>query len=273
MIEEIVAKNRLLKILQEQVLKSSFYDENLYAVLENYTSDYLKNKTATNKLPEGIYFKFMRAYNKDMKEFLKTGKYPLDVDKSREVLNRFDYDIVLLFSCLFTAHRFRIMQLIQQQSSLAELGLFIGCGPGLEIELVKGNFQKLYAYDLSIDKFLLKKHPKVNFNETYFEGKTDLNYDTIYLIELLEHLHEPYKLIQKCKKALSENGKILLTTATNIPQFDHIYNFETSHQKFENKIKSYGFSIVFKEDIPHEFITLNIGAKNRFYVLEKNSKF
>ena len=92
------------------------------------------------------------------------------------------------------------------------------------------------------------------------------------MIELLEHLSEPYILLEKCQKVLSEKGKIFLTTATNIPQFDHLYNFEASHQDFEKKIQNMGLSISFMEEIPHQYITLDIGAKNRFYILEKESR-
>ena len=123
-----------------------------------------------------------------------------------------------------------------------------------------------------INEFLLTKHPTVQFKKAYFTGENDdLRYDCIYLIELLEHLSEPYVLLKQCQNVLSENGKIFLTTATNIPQFDHLYNFEASHQDFEKKIQNMGLSIFFMEDIPHQFITLDIGAKNRFYVLKKDS--
>ena len=95
-----------------------------------------------------------------MKAFIKTGRYPLELNKNRELLSRFEYDIVLLFSCLFSEHRFRIMQLIRHKSSNSNSGLFIGCGPGLEIELVKEYFKDLYAYDISINNFLVNKHPE-----------------------------------------------------------------------------------------------------------------
>jgi SAM-dependent methyltransferase len=239
--------------------------------LESYTIAYLAEKSEEHGAFDEIYFNFIRSYNKDMKIFVLTGKYPLQTDANRSALGRFEYDIVLLFSCLFSEHRFRIMQLINEQSSIVNCGLFIGCGPGLEIELVKSSIQKLYAYDLSINDFLLTKHPTVQFKEAYFTGEDDnLRYDSIYLIELLEHLSEPYVLLRQCQNVLSENGKIFLTTATNIPQFDHLYNFEASNQDFEEKIKKMGLSISFMEDIPHQFITLDIGAKNRFYILKKD---
>ena len=270
-IKQLISENRLLSSLHDRVMSSPHYEKQLYDVLVKYTRDYLE-ESSDPSVSEEIYLSFIRSYNKDMKIFAKTGKFPLAIDEYRSPPSRFEYDIILLFSCLFSEHRFRIMQLLDQKSSIANCGLFIGCGPGLEIELVKNNFQKLYAYDLSINEFLLDKHPSVHFNETYFTGENDdLRYDSIYMIELLEHLREPYILLEKCQKVLSEKGKIYLTTATNIPQFDHLYNFEASHQDFEKKIQNIGLSISFMEEIPHQYITLDIGAKNRFYILEKES--
>jgi len=271
-VEQLISENRLLSSLHDRVMSSPHYEKQLYNVLEKYTMDYLKEST-DHSVSEEIYFSFIRSYNKDMKIFAKTGKFPLEIDENRSPPGRYEYDITLLLSCLFSEHRFRIMQLLDQKSSMANCGLFIGCGPGLEIELVKNNFKKLYAYDLSINEFLLEKHPSVHFNESYFTGENDdLCYDSIYMIELLEHLSEPYILLEKCQKVLTEKGKIFLTTATNIPQFDHLYNFEASHQDFEKKIQNMGLSISFMEEIPHQYITLDIGAKNRFYILEKESR-
>ena len=271
-IEQLISENRLLSSLHDRVMSSPHYEKQLYNVLEKYTMDYME-ESSDHSVSEEIYFSFIRSYNKDMKIFAKTGKFPLEIDENRSPPGRYEYDITLLLSCLFSEHRFRIMQLLDQKSSMANCGLFIGCGPGLEIELVKNNFQKLYAYDLSINEFLLDKHPSVHFNESYFTGENDdLRYDSIYMIELLEHLSEPYILLEKCQKVLTEKGKIFLTTATNIPQFDHLYNFEASHQDFEKKIQNMGLSISFMEEIPHQYITLDIGAKNRFYILEKESR-
>ena len=271
-LKKLVGNDRLLQTLQEDVLGSKHYDENLYNTIENYIVDYIKVELSSNLSPEKIYFNFIRDYNKDMKAFIKTGRYPLELNKNRELLSRFEYDIVLLFSCLFSEHRFRIMQLIRHQSSNSNSGLFIGCGPGLEIELVKEYFKDLYAYDISINNFLVNKHPKVHFTESYFKSENNhINFDVIYIVELLEHISDPYTLIQDCQKALSKGGKLILTTATNIPQFDHLYNFESSHKDFENKINNFGLSIIFKEDIFHQNFTLDIGAKNRFYVLENNN--
>ena len=55
---------------------------------------------------------------------------------------------------------------------------------------------------------LIEKYPSVHFNESYFTGENDdLCYDSIYMIELLEHLSEPYILLEKCQKFLRKGGK------------------------------------------------------------------
>ena len=267
-LEKMIAENRLLEMLQDEVKNASFFDEVLYQKISEYTEAYISAEGKEQVSPDKAYFGFIRSYNKDMKAFVETGKYPLEINPEREALNRFEYNIILFFSCLFTPHRFRIMQLIENKSLDVENGLFIGCGPGLEIELVKSKLKNLHAYDLTMDDFLFGKHPNVTFKQEYFDGKNSAQkYEAIYLIELLEHLDEPYQLLEICKTALADNGKIYLTTATNIPQFDHLYNFESDHSDFEKQIADLGFKIELMEDIPHGSITVNVGAKNRFYIV------
>lgn len=271
-IKEIIKSNRLLEMLEEEVKSSNFFDKVLYQKILSYTEDYLAKEGQEQIAPEKAYFNFIRSYNKDLKAYAKTGKYPLEIDTERPLLNRFEYNVVLLFSCLFSVHRFRIMQLIDQQSQEIENGLFIGCGPGLEIELVKSKMDKLYAYDITMDDFLFESHPNVIFKQEYFDGtNSGIKYDGIYLIEILEHLSNPFDLLTICRKVLSTNGKIYLTTATNIPQFDHLYNFEPNHQTFDNWLKSNGFTIDFMEDIPHQSVTIDVAAKNRFYIISKKN--
>ncbi len=271
-LEELIKGNRLLQVLHDKVLDSKFYDEGLNLKIFNYILSYLESRPENEITPEKAYFKFIKSYNKDMKKFAETKKYPLEIDENRATPSRYEYDIILLFSCIFAAHRFRIMQLIDSNSNSIDNALFVGCGPGLEIELIKSKIKSIVAYDFSLDAFPQKQHPKVNFIEEYFDGSdTSQKYDAIYLIELLEHLDKPYQLLENCKNVLDNNGKIFLTTATNIPQFDHLYNFESSHKEFDEKIKDLGYKITFVEDIPHQSLTLDIKAKNRFYVLERNN--
>lgn len=269
-IDDLLAGNRLLRILHKRLKKEPFFEEQLMERIKAYTNTYLVSQSSQSSSPTEVYGQFMEAYHKDMINFAETGKYPLEIDAHRPMLDRYAYNIILLFSCLFTPHRFKIMQLIQDTAQQATNGLFIGCGPGLEFALVKSKIDHLYAYDLKIDDFLTTTHPDIQFKEAYFDGKgDDLVYDSIYLIELLEHLDEPYLLLEQCRRVLSDSGKVYLTTATNIPQFDHLYNFEPAHGDFEKRVINLGFKIELMEDIPHQAITLDIQAKNRFYILSK----
>ena len=271
-VAEILADNRLLRILHKRLKKAAFYEEALMQQIKEYINIYLASQTHQGISPTEAYGQFMEAYHKDMIAFSETGKYPLELDANRPMLDRYPYNIILLFSCLFTPHRFRIMQLIQATAEVVKNGLFIGCGPGLEFALVKSKIDHLYAYDLAIDDFLRTTHTDIQFKEAYFDGKgAELTYDSIYLIELLEHLDQPYLLLENCRKVLSNKGKIYLTTATNIPQFDHLYNFESDHKDFESRVKDLGFGIQLMEDIPHQAVTLDIKAKNRYYILSKNN--
>ncbi len=269
-IDQLISENRILAILFDRVVSSPFYDENLMAKIKDYINTYLSFHKDNEIKPKDAYYRFMKSYKKDMTAFSKTGKYPLEIDPTRLAPSRYEYDVILLLSCMLADHRFRIMQIIESTCQNSQNGLFIGTGPGLELELVKSKIQNLYAYDLSIDKFVYHQHPDINFREEYFDGKNDsLQYDQVYLIELLEHLSNPYELLEQCIQVLAPNGKIYLTTATNIPQFDHLYKFESDHKDYENQVQRLGLKIEFMEDIPHQSITLDIGAKNRFYILQK----
>ena len=107
-----------------------------------------------------------------------------------------------------------------------------------------------------------KNLKKKNFD--FFEN----NFDTIFLIEFLEHLRKPYDFLEKIYRSMKNNSKIICTTAKNIPQFDHLYNF-ISAKNFENKVKKIGFKIKFKEKIIHDLDMERINSDNIFYILQK----
>ena len=87
---QIFGENPLLNVLRDQVIRSPYYNEELYTTLEQYTIDYLEAISGRENNPYEIYFKFIRSYSSHMKAFLRTGKYPQEIDKNIEVLNRYD---------------------------------------------------------------------------------------------------------------------------------------------------------------------------------------
>lgn len=265
---DLIAKKRLFTILSDQVKDADFFDNAFYQTLTAYLDAYISYHKLDAKEVAKSYLSYIKDYNKDARRFDETGKYPLELDPEREEPSRTAYSIILLLSTLLTAHRFRIMQLIKDKTQQSESGLFIGCGPGLEIELVKNTISQLDAFDLTLDPFLAHHfQSEVHFKNAYFDGAGDKSYEQIYLIELLEHLNEPYNLLANCKKVMTKGGRLYLTTATNIPQFDHLYHFPADHIEFDKKIAELGFDVVYCEEIVHAYMTKSLGSMNKFYIL------
>ena len=266
--ESLIEKNRLFTILNDKVLASKYFESDLYQQLLGYTDKYVQYHNLSLKEVKKAYLSFIKEYNKDVRIFDETNKYPLEITEDRQAPSRIDYNIILLLSTFLNPHRFRIMQLIKEKNLAAEKGLFIGCGPGLEIDLTLDKVAEIVAYDLTLDEFLIDHYAKnIEFRNEFFNGEGTEKYDSIFLIEILEHLKDPFKLLANCKKVMKKSSRIYLTTATNIPQFDHLYNFESDHSHFNKMVTEMGFKIDFSEDIFHSFITKGADSKNKFYIL------
>jgi SAM-dependent methyltransferase len=264
---DLIDKSRLLCVLYDN-LSEEIKEDKLYNYIENYVGKYVQFNNISPENAIDIYTNFITLYNRHCKQFIKIGKYPAGNGAGNFSLSREHYDIVLLLSVLFTAHRFRIMQILSQKH-LAEKALFIGVGPGLELSLTKENYTEIHAYDLSVNKFLQAEFPGINFNAEFYTGQHQDYFDAVYMIELLEHLPDPFELLEICYKSLRKGGIIFLTTATDIPQFDHLYNFPKDHIHFEDQVRAIGFSILNKEMISHNYLIMDIKPCNQFYTLIK----
>lgn len=267
-LQGLIEESRLLGVLYDNL-----QPEMKEAALYRFTAGYLEAYAAFNKISPAdavdIYTAYITKYNRHCKEFIKTGRYPLENGDTSFNVSREEYDVVLLLSVLFTAHRFRIMQLLQQQTAGAGNALHIGLGSGLEIALTQDQFTAVAGYDLSVNDFLFQKFPQHSLNIELYTGQKQDYFDAVYLIELLEHLDDPYALLQVCHGSLKKGGRIYLTTATNIPQFDHLYNFPEDHSGFEKKLQELGFTVVYKEAVQHHYLSIDLTPSNHFYVIEK----
>ena len=198
--------------------------------------------------------------------FAQTGQYPARI-VAREI-PRVEYDLALLLSTVLTRPRFRIMQLLVERALPAEASLFVGVGSGLELHLLRNRLKLAEAFDLRINPFLRDLLPTVAFCEAEFKAAAG-RYDRIFLIELLEHLDSPYDLIAQCGAALNAGGQMHLTTATNIPHFDHRHNFSDNQTAFEPWLHAHGYEIAFREDIRHPPAPKDIGAMNTYYIVSR----
>lgn len=266
---KIFSSNRVLEVLAYGLSQKKNFDRSIFVDILGYIDRYIDHNGLEPYDAANIYLDFSREYNRHLSAFQETGKYPVELfqqggrDWSRE-----EYNIILLMSCLVAPHRYRIMQLLTERLTQGRKGIVVGCGPGLELSLAQGKVKVWEVYDLSFDSFVSVEHPSVKINQEIFAGQGELC-DCVLLIEILEHVTEWEKLLTVTSKSVRTGGQIILTTATNIPQFDHVYNFPENHIDFEKILTSLGLVIEFSEHIPHHYMTSAVQASNRFYSLRK----
>jgi hypothetical protein len=256
---------RLFYIYQLFYNSLSFNQKKIHKKIDKFLQLYSKfNHLPNNKIIRE-YFKFLNNYIDDCKNFNKTKKYPYRTNKVRKV-GRIPYEVALILSCLITPHRFTIMEEITKIKKLKKT-LFIGAGTGLEIYLLKNKLKNFKAYDIGSSEFIYKIITKKNFEKKLY-NYSETTFDTIFAIEFLEHLKKPYDFLKKIYKSMKKNSRLICTTAKNIPQFDHLYNF-TSSVDFEKKIKKIGFTVTYLNRIDHKYDLQKINSNNVFYILRK----
>jgi len=83
--------------------------------------------------------------------------------------------------------------------------------------------RKLLESDTSLDR------ARWELMNTDFLAATTLHerYDAIVMGEVLEHVEEPLKFLERIRDLAAKNAFIFITTAINAPAIDHIYLFRT----------------------------------------------
>lgn len=89
-----------------------------------------------------------------------------------------------------------------------------------------------------------------------FEYHDSDKFDFITVGEVIEHLEDPLKLLDKMHSILNDNGTVYLTTPVNAPMIDHIYLFRNVNE-IKELLNKADFKIVedvqaYSEDLPEE---------------------
>ncbi len=268
MLDTLLEKDRRLRISHRAIAdRATPADRDLIAAVDGYIDDFCRLRGLSAEAFLQAHAGFVARYVNDMKRFRETGRYPLDLEPQLPPPPRAAYDAALLLSVLVSDHRFAIFrELLDVPGPLGDTAV-VGAGPGLELRLLAGRAASMDVFDLTIDEATVLCHPHARFHRTYFTAASG-RYDTILAIELLEHVRDPYALLGECFEALRDRGRVVATTATNIPQFDHEYNF-TDEAEFEARARAIGFGVEHRRALVHDATFLNIGARNDFYVLRK----
>jgi len=206
--------------------------------------------------------------------FLKTGEY---TSKSFEEVNQRVYDNPdvmeyhihgILMSQFLLKQHYNILlwfnKIIEKNCKNVKSYLEVGGGHGLYISEALKIIGEQANYDLvDISKSSLTLAEKMISNDIVtnilidiFEYFPSNKYDFITMGEVLEHVEEPVKLLQKLHALLSDDGKLIITTPTNAPAIDHIYLFKDT-EDIRNVISEGGFHIeeelcIFSEDVSPE---------------------
>jgi Methyltransferase domain len=265
--EQLIQASRKLELDHEGATTSA--PESAAAVraatsgfLEGYVAyNHINLETAVNS-----YMETIRRYVRDIKAFLATGKYPLEIDPKQWDIGRTDYDLFLILTILVTPHRCAIMEEISKVFPQGRC-LVIGVGSGVELGFINAP-NGGDSYDLYINGYARQAFPQWSFHEEWYRP-SDRRYSAVYAIELIEHLSEPYAFIADCHKSLAPGGLLVATTASDVPQFDHRYNF-VSDEDFEDRVRALGFELELKRPIPHDYPRTDIKARNAFYVFRRN---
>jgi len=267
-IEEILKNDRNLRIAWKGFEK----DAELYTILEKYINDYLLNTGLSSKEVVSKYYSFLRDYMSCCSIYQENGKYPFQYREIKEY-ERVHYDIALLLSLIVSEHRYKIIKhLYTTKFTENEQLLIVGLGSGIEMDVILKSTQDtnvdIDAYDTAIGKYVKSRFKDlVNLCETTFNGSEN-KYDSIIAIELLEHLPDPIAFLKDCSKSLVKGGRCMVTTSTNMPQEDHLFNFDDL-EKFEKSCQNIGLEIYFKEDIVHKSSFSLLNSKNTWYTFTK----
>jgi len=259
---ELVANDRKLELDYE--FASADAGDSARQV-RSVAAGFLERYAAFNKISRDAaiasYSTTIRRYAGDIRAFIKTGRYPLELNP-QPPLARTDYDLFLILTILATRHRCAIMEEICRHPANGR-ALVVGVGSGIELSFIQAP-QGGDAYDLYINPYAHVAFPQWRFHEELYRPGPQ-TYDVIYAIELLEHLLDPYAFMADCHTSLGSQGRLVATIAVNVPQFDHTLNFP-SEENFEARAASLGLVVEHKRVIPHAYARTDIGAKNVFYV-------
>lgn len=253
------------------------FDEEYYSRVDIFLTKYVKLLQGDNKTIDyaiDCYLQMVADINYETVQFIRTGEYSSKsfAEVNQRVYNNPDvmkyYVHGILMSQFLWAHHYNILlffnKIIKENSNKISSYLEVGGGHGLyiseAIEII-GDKAKYDLVDISRSSIeiatLMIADDKVSFTHSdIFNYEPASKYDFITMGEVLEHVEEPIKLLEKLFTLLNDEGKLFITAPTNGPTIDHIYLFKNADD-IRKVILSAGFEIekeftIYAEDVPED---------------------
>jgi hypothetical protein len=259
LLTKLLADRRLALLFDDRLLDqitTPFYHKLAESIGRIMTANRLEVSEAADR-----YLKFATQYTADLARFEVTGQYQPRIEHDPA-----EYQTMLLLSCLLTWQRFKIFELVYKHHQLSTRTAVIGCGPGIEVEMLLqfGGIVDVFEVNPPESIVNLADQGCIRLCQNLFTVD-QIRYDSIYLIEVLEHVKDPFSLLSTSVAALDKSGSIFCTSAINIPQFDHLYNFACG--EIEKWAGIQGLKIRYVESIQHLYLNRRFSSLNEFLVI------
>ena len=123
--------------------------------------------------------------------------------------------------------RFKIINQLIKKIAITIKGISIGCGIGVDVKLLRDYDIDVIGIEPSNVKPIktIKKYIKTNSSSLLVD-----NYNTVFLLEVLEHLKEPNKMLDDIIKSYSNLQYIIITVPARSEIFSN-YDIEVGHEK------------------------------------------
>ena len=139
----------------------------------------------------------------------------------------------------FVARRDVIQSFIKMQMPQSSTGkvLEIGCGVGGNVGLLSqsGQYRGIDMHKPAID-YCSEKYPQFEFQCTRVEDiPQEFNsnkFDSIYILDVLEHIDDQVAILKSAQNYLTQSGKILVT----VPAFEFLWS---PHDEFVHHVRRY----------------------------------
>ena len=272
MLDHLLTEDRRLAMANQRVRASASHYKILHERIDYYLQAYCRfnGLDATQVLAH--YEHFARRYNQHQKQYQQSRLYPYQYEAAAKV-DRVEYDIALILSCISSVPRFGILQQLQTwlASHQPQQLCVIGAGAGIELALMQTCLPRaqVSAYDPELNPFLRQYFPAVDFHEQLFDSRARQTFDTCLAIEVLEHLADPLAWLHQLHDAMPASSRLLCTTASHMPQFDHLYNF-LDLPAFQQQLGAMGFVIEEHRELKSPAGFTGLPEQNDWFVLEKN---
>lgn len=200
------------------------------------------------------YGAYVRRAAQEYRDFQKTGDYQSTLSEgvNRQIEDpvlQLDYLYILTLSTPLNRSRYEVFRHFRATAKGYLLPgsrmLEIGAGNCLDA-LFASQYAHVDAYELNPFSThwqqILNLKDRVSLNVKWYDFDAAQPYDFVAMVELLEHLSDPRQYLEGAHRVLKTGGCAYFTFAIRMPQFDHLFQFN-SIEECQDMVCGSGFRI------------------------------